>query len=221
MCSDCFNAKIRSYVAFTDEVAALVLDIGSQSLRAGYAGDDTPKAVIPTAYGYTIDQSQDEDATMAESTTEGEQPEPLQKRTKLYVGQNGPSVWREDMEIGNPVQNGLSMLILVQRSCRLVRLTYASSHGLYPNTLSCLPCPDGSDAVQPCGTSYTGYRSSLEYTSEQGAYGRNYIRGIPSTCILHCKHGCVERVRLSICFMSRAAILTTSSVLQQGKDPPL
>ena len=206
---------------FTDEVAALVLDIGSQSPRAGYAGDDTPKAVIPTAYGYTIDQSQDEDATMAESTTEGEQPETLQKRTKLYVGQNGPSVWREDMEIGNPVQNGLSMLILVQCSCRLVRLTYASSHGLYPNTLSRLPCFDGGDAVQPCGTSYTGYRSTLEYTSEQGAYGRNYIRGIPSTCILHCKHGCVERVSLNICFTSRAAILTTSSVLQQGKDPPL
>lgn len=123
-------------------MAALVLDIGSQSLRAGYAGDDTPKAVIPTAYGYTIDQTQDEDTTMTESMTEGEQAETLQKRTKLYVGQNGPSVWREDMEIGNPVQNGLSTSILVQHSCWLVSLTHASSYGLHPDTLARLPCLD-------------------------------------------------------------------------------
>lgn len=142
MCSNRVRAKTGSYVVFIDEVAALVLDIGSQSLRAGYAGDDTPKAVIPTAYGYTIDQTQDEDTTMAESTTEGEQSETLQKRTKLYVGQNGPSVWREDMEIGNPVQNGLSMLISVKHGCWLLSLIYASSYGLHPDTLARLPCLD-------------------------------------------------------------------------------
>ena len=29
-----------------------MIDIGTSSLRAGYAGDDAPKAIIPTAYGY-------------------------------------------------------------------------------------------------------------------------------------------------------------------------
>ncbi|KAI0752247.1 actin family [Irpex lacteus] len=91
-----------------DEVAALVLDIGSSTLRAGYAGDDTPKAVIPTAYGYTVEPDEEGgDVTMAEGTTEGEQTETPPKKTKLYVGQNGPSIWRESMEIGKPVQNGL------------------------------------------------------------------------------------------------------------------
>ncbi|XP_076471335.1 actin-like protein 6A isoform X2 [Babylonia areolata] len=34
-----------------DEVGALVFDIGSYSFRAGYAGEDTPKAEIPTHVG--------------------------------------------------------------------------------------------------------------------------------------------------------------------------
>ncbi|CEQ39687.1 SPOSA6832_01233 [Sporobolomyces salmonicolor] len=33
-----------------DEVGAVVLDIGSSSVRAGYAGEDTPKTVFPTSY---------------------------------------------------------------------------------------------------------------------------------------------------------------------------
>ncbi|GAA5823353.1 hypothetical protein JCM5353_008244 [Sporobolomyces roseus] len=33
-----------------DEVGALVLDTGSGSVRAGYAGEDCPKTVFPTSY---------------------------------------------------------------------------------------------------------------------------------------------------------------------------
>ncbi|GAA6064034.1 hypothetical protein JCM10212_001460 [Sporobolomyces blumeae] len=33
-----------------DEVGAIVLDIGAGSVRAGYAGEDAPKAVFPTAF---------------------------------------------------------------------------------------------------------------------------------------------------------------------------
>ncbi len=32
----------------TDEVGALVFDVGSYSTRAGYAGEDTPKVIIVT-----------------------------------------------------------------------------------------------------------------------------------------------------------------------------
>ncbi|KZT72624.1 Actin/actin-like protein [Daedalea quercina L-15889] len=104
-----------------DEVSALVLDIGTSSLRAGYAGDDTPKAIIPTSYGYIdIPQQQqsaegggDGDVTMAEgdAATNGEaapMPEQSsQKKVKLFIGQNGPSMWREGMNVANPVQNGM------------------------------------------------------------------------------------------------------------------
>lgn len=69
-------------------MSALVVDIGTSSVRAGYAGDDTPKAVISSYYGYKPTAG-DPDA-------------------KLYLGQNGPSIWRDGMEIANPMRDGLS-----------------------------------------------------------------------------------------------------------------
>lgn len=36
---------------FLDEVGALVFDIGHYALRAGYAGEDSPKAQIPSVVG--------------------------------------------------------------------------------------------------------------------------------------------------------------------------
>ncbi|KAF2767916.1 actin-related protein, ARP4 class [Teratosphaeria nubilosa] len=41
-----------------DEIGALVLDAGSHSIRAGFAGEDTPKSVIPTHYGVLDDGRQ-------------------------------------------------------------------------------------------------------------------------------------------------------------------
>lgn len=38
-------------VCFVDEVGALVFDIGHYALRAGYAGEDSPKAQIPSVVG--------------------------------------------------------------------------------------------------------------------------------------------------------------------------
>lgn len=38
-----------------DEVSALVLDPGYSSVRAGFAGEDTPKSIIPSYYGGTGD----------------------------------------------------------------------------------------------------------------------------------------------------------------------
>ncbi|KAH9007086.1 actin-like protein Arp4p [Lactarius hatsudake] len=89
-----------------DEVSALVLDIGSSTLRAGYAGDDTPKAIIPTSYGF-VPVTRDADVSMTEAGAETE-PAPPREESKLYIGQqHGPSVWREDMQIGNPMSEGL------------------------------------------------------------------------------------------------------------------
>lgn len=81
-----------------------MLDIGTSTIRAGYAGDDTPKAVIPTCYGYAEEQ-EDGDINM-EGTEEGVQVP--KKKTTLYVGQSGPSVWRTGMHVAHPVQNSLS-----------------------------------------------------------------------------------------------------------------
>jgi len=32
----------------TDEVSAIVIDLGSHTCKAGYAGEDAPKAVFPS-----------------------------------------------------------------------------------------------------------------------------------------------------------------------------
>ena len=88
-----------------DEVSALVIDIGGSSLRAGYAGDDAPKAIIPTSYGYHVAQ-QDNDVPMGDNA-EGPTPDKPKFRN-IYIGQNGPSVWRAGMEIANPMVDGLS-----------------------------------------------------------------------------------------------------------------
>ena len=80
-----------------------MVDIGTSSVRAGYAGDDTPKAIIPTSYGY-IPQIPDGDVAMADAG-DGTAPS---KNAKLYLGQHGPSIWRAGMEIGNPLRDGLS-----------------------------------------------------------------------------------------------------------------
>ena len=96
---------------YADEVSALVVDIGSSSLRAGYAGDDTPKAIIPTSYGYHI-TPQEEDFSMSGVVEEGggaSMPaQQKQPQAKLYIGQHGPSIWRSGMEVGNPLVDGLS-----------------------------------------------------------------------------------------------------------------
>ena len=95
-----------------DEVSALVLDFGSSSLRAGYAGDDTPKAIVPTTFGYIGDRTEANggDVTMGEAgATEGEQPPaPPKPKVSLHIGQNGPSLWRSGMEVANPMHDGLS-----------------------------------------------------------------------------------------------------------------
>ena len=82
-----------------------MIDIGTSSVRAGYAGDDAPKAIIPTNYGYLPAQP-DTDVEMTEEG--GETPAQKSPFSQIFVGQHGPSIWREGMEIGNPLNDGLS-----------------------------------------------------------------------------------------------------------------
>ncbi|KAH7887939.1 actin family [Phlebopus sp. FC_14] len=92
-----------------DEVSALVVDVGSSSVRAGYAGDDTPKAIVSSYYGYKSTAPHAVDVQMGDATAEGRTAEEARPKNdaKLYLGQHGPSIWRDGMEIGNPVRDGL------------------------------------------------------------------------------------------------------------------
>jgi actin-like protein 6A len=71
-----------------------VLDIGTSTTRAGYAGDDVPKAVFPTTFGYTTHYSGDEN-----------------KEVRIHLGDEGVSLWRDGMEVGNPLQNGIGQFL--------------------------------------------------------------------------------------------------------------
>lgn len=100
------NCKSSTH-SFKDEVSALVVDIGTSSVRAGHAGDDTPRAIIPTTYGYHSSPPEG-DVAMGEPD---ENPESSSKPrfAKMHLGQNGPSLWRAGMEVANPLADGLSM----------------------------------------------------------------------------------------------------------------
>lgn len=91
-----------------DEVSALVIDIGTSSIRAGYAGDDIPKAVIPTSYGYQSN-TVDGDVQMGENTPENFEStaKPPPSDAHLHLGNKGPLIWRENMEVNNPVRDAL------------------------------------------------------------------------------------------------------------------
>lgn len=73
-----------------------MLDIGAHTVRAGYAGDDSPKSVFPTAYGYRDD--------VVPPTVEGGQPA---VNRKVWVGDTGPSLWKAGQEVGSPFHEGM------------------------------------------------------------------------------------------------------------------
>lgn len=103
-----------------------MLDFGSYTTRAGYAGEDCPRVVCPSFYGYTNDPSSSgsngnlsgenvankengEDVTMSEPVSEGAEEQSKKKGSgrKYYVGEDGVSVWRPGMEVGNFMLDGV------------------------------------------------------------------------------------------------------------------
>jgi len=79
---------VTNTIFILDEISALVLDPGQCWTRAGFAGEDTPKSVIPSHYGYV----------------EGAGPDGTRK---LYFGDNDVHTVRTGMEIANPMSDGV------------------------------------------------------------------------------------------------------------------
>eukprot|EP00775_Hariotina_reticulata_P005728 gene5728-5968_t len=84
-----------------DEVNAVVVDLGTWQCKAGYAGDDTPKAVFPSLAGVV--------ASSAEANgmeVDGQQQQQQQGATtsgrKLYIGGQELGYKRPDMEVVSP-----------------------------------------------------------------------------------------------------------------------
>uniref|UniRef100_UPI00358E22A3 actin-like protein 6A n=1 Tax=Myxine glutinosa TaxID=7769 RepID=UPI00358E22A3 len=86
-----------------DEVGALVFDIGSYSVRAGFAGEDCPKADFPTALGTILDRDEvmDIDGSVDRGGAVGG------SGRKFCIGVNTLHVPKEGMEIISPLKNGM------------------------------------------------------------------------------------------------------------------
>ncbi|ELV13462.1 Actin-like protein 6A, partial [Tupaia chinensis] len=84
-----------------DEVGALVFDIGSYTVRAGYAGEDCPKVDFPTAIGMVVDR--EDGSTLME--IDGDKGKP--GGPAYYIDTNALRVPRENMEAISPLKNGM------------------------------------------------------------------------------------------------------------------
>ncbi|MED6143791.1 Actin-like 6A [Stylosanthes scabra] len=93
-----------------DEVSAIVIDLGSHTCKAGYAGEDAPKAVFPSVVG-AIDQMDIDEADNGEKNSESaadakNNDKPKGKR-KLYVGSQSLGYRRDHMEVLSPLKDGI------------------------------------------------------------------------------------------------------------------
>ncbi|KAK1272983.1 Actin-related protein 4 [Acorus gramineus] len=98
-----------------DEVSAIVLDLGSHMCKAGYAGEDAPKAVFPSVVG-SIEQMGPVDVTMSErdsdsasdhkSTVQSFDSDKAKAKRKLYVGSQALGYRRDYMEVISPIRDG-------------------------------------------------------------------------------------------------------------------
>lgn len=93
-----------------DEVSAIVLDLGSHTCKAGYAGEDAPKAVFPSVVGY-IDQMDVDEETVASTEKSGNNADPNSNKgkgkRKLYVGSQSLGFRRDHMEVLSPLKDGV------------------------------------------------------------------------------------------------------------------
>ncbi len=89
----------------------MVVDFGSHTTRAGFAGEDGPRVVTPSFFGY---QNVEEEGEPSATNGDGDDPmdggAPVKKekgKRKFYFGDDGVSVWRKDMEVGSFMVDGI------------------------------------------------------------------------------------------------------------------
>lgn len=110
-------------------MSALVVDFGSYTTRAGYAGEDTPRVVCPSFYGYVDEpesstngsgvgggapDAMDVDGAPgsgANGDTNGDGDAKGKRKRKYYVGDDGVNVWRAGMEVDNFMTDSIGKLI--------------------------------------------------------------------------------------------------------------
>ncbi|XP_019449843.1 PREDICTED: actin-related protein 4-like isoform X1 [Lupinus angustifolius] len=87
-----------------DEVSAMVLDLGSHTCKAGYAGEDAPKAVFPSVAGAIDEMDIDESDNAEKNSVSADK---AKGKRKLYVGSQSLGYRRDHMEVLSPYKDGI------------------------------------------------------------------------------------------------------------------
>ncbi|KAK8619898.1 hypothetical protein V6N13_066396 [Hibiscus sabdariffa] len=92
-----------------DEVSAIVIDLGSHTCKAGYAGEDAPKAVFPSVVGCIdqMDADDDKENNNSETNNRNADSNKLKGKRKLYVGSQALGFRRDHMEVVSPLKDGV------------------------------------------------------------------------------------------------------------------
>ncbi|XWS52461.1 hypothetical protein CRYUN_Cryun11dG0072500 [Craigia yunnanensis] len=90
-----------------DEVSAIVIDLGSHTCKAGYAGEDAPKAVFPSVVGSIDQMDDDDDNENNDSKTNNNNVDSNKPKRRLYVGSQTLGFRRDHMEVLSPLKDGV------------------------------------------------------------------------------------------------------------------
>ncbi|KAI9730085.1 MAG: NuA4 histone acetyltransferase subunit [Cirrosporium novae-zelandiae] len=102
-----------------DEIQALVLDPGYSSVRAGFAGEDCPKSVVPSYYG-SLPSGSDSKLLFGDNTIHTTLPgleikNPMSRDTWVEDWDTATKLWEyaitsrlTNIKPGNPMENGLN-----------------------------------------------------------------------------------------------------------------
>lgn len=134
---------------------------------------------------------------MDDPPAEGELPKQPEGKTVMYIGNNGPSIWREEMEVAYPVRDALSTFPSWFQLWKCLNVLQSSSR-LRPDPQPHISRVQGRDALRPNGAPCSRHGTGMEYLSKSRTHGTNLVRRVPSPCILHRQYRRSKRVRTDL-----------------------